>query len=69
MRRALFVLLAGVALVLGAMAQSSASNFSSTKTVPNMTPIVKEAACRGWGACPPGYTRACRAGHCWCRPC
>jgi hypothetical protein len=38
--------------------------------VQNSTPIVKPAACQGWGPyCPPGLVRACGPYRCWCRPC
>jgi conotoxin len=36
----------------------------------NATPIVRQAACRGWGPyCPPGTTRQCGPYRCWCARC
>jgi hypothetical protein len=36
----------------------------------NATPLVRDAACRGFGPyCPPGTTRRCGPYRCWCAPC
>jgi hypothetical protein len=37
----------------------------------NATPIVKQVACRGFGAhCGPGFVWTCGPyGRCWCRAC
>jgi hypothetical protein len=36
----------------------------------NATPLVREAACRGFGPfCPPGTTRRCGPYRCWCVRC
>jgi hypothetical protein len=36
----------------------------------NATPIVRQAACRGFGPyCPPGTTRRCGPFRCWCVRC
>jgi hypothetical protein len=36
----------------------------------NATPIVRQAACRGFGPyCPPGTTRRCGPYRCWCVRC
>jgi hypothetical protein len=69
--------LTAAALVLGSMvlsanAQSQALGAASLHAqIQNATPIVKQAACRGFGAhCPPGYLWTCGPyGRCWCRPC
>jgi hypothetical protein len=65
--------LAMAALVLGSMAvtaNAQTQGASSIHALTNATPIVKQAACRGYGPyCPPGYVRACGPYRCWCRPC
>ena len=66
--------LAAAALVLGATALSASAQQLSAglhAQIPNATPIVKQAACRGYGArCGPGFTWACGPyGRCFCRPC
>jgi hypothetical protein len=72
MRKSVFVLLAGLAIVLGTLAQANASTLpyiGHAKSNLNMTPI-ENAACRGWGRwCGPGHHRVCRHGSCWCAPC
>jgi hypothetical protein len=36
----------------------------------NATPLVRDAACRGFGPfCPPGSTRRCGPYRCWCVRC
>lgn len=56
-------------MVMGASAQTQAGA-ASIHALSNATPIVKQAACRGFGPyCPPGYVRACGPYRCWCRPC
>jgi hypothetical protein len=36
----------------------------------NATPLVRPAACRGWGPyCPPGTVHRCGPYRCWCAPC
>jgi hypothetical protein len=36
----------------------------------NATPIVQQAACRGFGPyCPPGWVRRCGPFRCWCARC
>lgn len=61
------------ALVLGSMAltaNAQTQGAASIHALVNATPIVKQAACRGYGPyCPPGYVRACGPYRCWCRPC
>jgi hypothetical protein len=38
--------------------------------IQNASPIVKDAACRGFGPfCPPGTTRRCGPYRCWCFRC
>jgi hypothetical protein len=38
--------------------------------VEKASPMIKEAACYGWGRhCPPGYGWGCAYGRCWCHPC
>lgn len=72
MRKTLLVLLAGAVLSLGSLAAANASTLpyiGHAKSNLKITPI-ENAACRGWGRwCGPGYTRICRRGRCWCRPC
>ncbi len=64
------------ALLLGMMAatanaQTQASGAAHIQAqARNATPIVTQAACRGWGSqCPPGYIWTCYRYRCWCRPC
>ena len=36
----------------------------------NATPLIRDAACRGFGPyCPPGTTRRCGPYRCWCVRC
>jgi hypothetical protein len=58
-------------MVVSANAQTqSASAAALHAQMQNATPIVKNAACRGWGAhCSPGWVWTCNWGRCWCRPC
>lgn len=74
--RKLTLTLTAAVLALGTMALTAnaqtlgpaAANFHAQ--IQNATPIVKQAACRGWGPyCPPGFVRACGPFRCWCRPC
>ena len=74
--RKLAMTLTAAAFVLGTMAISANAQTASGAAnlhaqIHNATPIVKQAACRGFGAhCPPGYTWTCGYyGRCWCRPC
>ncbi len=73
--RKLTLTLAAATLMLGSMAlQASAQTASGAASVhalaQNATPIVKQAACRGYGPyCGPGYVRACGPYRCFCRPC
>jgi hypothetical protein len=73
--RKLTLTLAAATLVLGSMAmQANAQTASGAASVhalaQNATPIVTQAACRGFGPyCPPGTTRVCGPYRCWCRPC
>ncbi len=67
--------LTAAALMLGAMALSATAQTQGAAGVhaltQNATPIVKQAACRGWGPrCPPGKVWVCGPyGRCWCRWC
>jgi hypothetical protein len=69
--------LTAATLILGSMAlsanaQSQALGAASLHAqIQNATPILKQAACRGFGShCPPGYVWTCGYyGRCWCRPC
>jgi len=69
--------LTAAALVLGSMALTAnaqtqqAGAGSLHALTQNATPIVKQAACQGWGPhCRPGFTWVCdRYGRCFCRPC
>ncbi len=56
-------------MVLSANAQQLGADLHAQ--VQNATPIVKNVACRGYGArCGPGFTWACGPyGRCFCRPC
>jgi hypothetical protein len=74
--RKLVLTVAAATFALGTMAftasaQSSLGADSIHGQIKNATPIVKDAACRGWGPrCGPGFTWACGPyGRCWCRPC
>lgn len=62
---------AAAAILLFACAGANAAGFNQSNMPKNYSPIVKEAACRGFGAhCPPGFTWTCtRYRGCWCRPC
>jgi hypothetical protein len=68
--------LAAAALALGAMVasasaqsqQAGAASFHAQ--IQNATPVVQQAACRGYGPyCGPGFVRTCGPYRCWCRPC
>jgi hypothetical protein len=66
--------LAATALVLGSMALTANAQQLGAglhAQVQNATPIVKQVACRGFGArCGPGFVWACGPyGRCFCRPC
>jgi hypothetical protein len=74
--RKLTITLSTAALVLGAMvlsasAQTQGAGAAGVQALKNATPIVTQAACRGFGPyCPPGMTRVCAPYRgCWCRPC
>ncbi len=74
--RKLTMTFAAAVLVLGTMAvaanaQTQSSGASGLRSqAQNATPIVKQAACRGWGArCGPGWVWACGPWGCHCRPC
>lgn len=72
--RKLTTTLAAAALMLGAMALQASAQTQGASSVHalarNATPIVTQAACRGYGPyCGPGFTRACGPLRCWCRPC
>ena len=65
--------LAATAFVLASVGLASAQTqgAGSLNTLRNATPLVKEAACHGWGPhCPPGRHWVCNGyGRCWCAPC
>jgi hypothetical protein len=68
--------LSAAAFILGSMAlsahaQTQNAGAASVQALKNATPIVTQAACRGFGPyCPPGTTRVCAPFRgCWCRPC
>jgi hypothetical protein len=68
--------LTAAALVLAASAVAAMAQTQSLGAarlhaqIQNATPIVKEAACRGFGPfCPPGTTRRCGPYRCWCVRC
>lgn len=75
--RKLTLILTAAALVLGTMALSASAQTQQPGAAKihalaqNATPIVTQAACRGFGPhCGPGFTWFCgRWGRCWCRPC
>jgi hypothetical protein len=73
--RKLALTVSATLLVLGSMALSASAQTQSTgaasvHALKNATPVVTQAACRGFGPyCGPGYTRVCGPYHCWCRPC
>jgi hypothetical protein len=71
--KALTLTLAAAALALGATALSANAQQlgAGHAQLQNATPIVKQAACRGFGAhCGPGFVWTCGPyGRCWCRPC
>jgi hypothetical protein len=57
-------------MAVAANAQTSAGASGLHSQVQNATPIVKQAACRGFGSrCGPGWTWACGPWGCRCRPC
>ncbi|MBN8982186.1 MAG: hypothetical protein J0I29_13060 [Rhizobiales bacterium] len=59
------------AVLLFACTGASAAGFNHAIASQNYSPVVKEAACRGFGPhCPPGFTWTCtRYRGCFCRPC
>jgi hypothetical protein len=59
------------ASAVAAMAQTQSLGAARLHAqIQNATPIVKEAACRGFGPfCPPGTTRRCGPYRCWCVRC
>ena len=71
----LAITLAAAALMVGSLALTanaaqSLGASSLHQAAQNATPIVKEAACHGWGRwCPPGRVRVCGPYRCWCRAC
>jgi uncharacterized lipoprotein len=71
--KTLTLTLAAAALALGATALSANAQQlgAGHAQLQNATPIVKQAACRGFGArCGPGFVWTCGPyGRCWCRPC
>jgi hypothetical protein len=74
--RKVTLILSAAALVFGSMvlsasAQTQGAGAASVHALKNATPIVTQAACRGFGArCGPGYVWTCGPyGRCWCRPC
>jgi hypothetical protein len=74
--RKLTLTLSAAALVFGSMAltanaQTQRAGAASVHALAqNATPIVTQAACRGFGPfCPPGWTRVCGPWGCRCRPC
>jgi len=74
--RKLTMTLTVAAFVLGSMALTVNAQTQQTGAAgvhglaQNATPIVKQAACRGWGRhCPPGRHWVCGPYHCWCRWC
>lgn len=74
--RKLTITLSAAALALGAMAMSASAQTQQFGAgvhaqIQNATPVVKDAACRGFGPhCRPGWVWTCgRYGRCWCRPC
>jgi hypothetical protein len=74
--RKVTLILSAAALVFGSMvlsasAQTQDAGAASVHALKNATPIVTQAACRGFGArCGPGYVWTCGPyGRCWCRPC
>jgi hypothetical protein len=58
-------------MALSASAQTHQLGASLHGQIQNATPIVTQAACRGFGPrCGPGFTWVCGPyGRCWCRPC
>jgi hypothetical protein len=59
-------------MALAANAQTQQAGAASVHALSqNATPIVTQAACRGFGPyCGPGTTRVCAPFRgCWCRPC
>jgi hypothetical protein len=74
--RKLTMTFAAAVFVLGTMAVAANAQTQSPgasglhSQIQNATPIVKQAACRGWGArCGPGWVWACGPYGCHCRPC
>jgi len=73
--RRLGITLSAAAFVLGTMvmtasAQTQSAGAGSLHALKNATPIVTQAACRGWGPyCGPGWVRRCGPWGCRCVPC
>jgi hypothetical protein len=66
--------MAAATLVLGSMVLSASAQTqagaASMHTLSNATPIVRQAACRGFGPyCGPGWVRRCGYWGCRCVPC
>jgi hypothetical protein len=63
--------LAAAALGATALSANAQQLGAGHAQLQNATPIVKQAACRGFGPrCGPGFTWTCGPyGRCWCRPC
>lgn len=59
------------AMAVGASAQTHQLGAGLHAQIQNATPIVTQAACRGFGPhCGPGFTWTCGPyGRCGCRPC
>jgi hypothetical protein len=57
-------------MAVGASAQTHLLGAGLHAQIQNATPIVTQAACRGFGPhCGPGFTWTCGPYRCWCRPC
>ena len=71
--RKLTTTLTAANLVLGTMAIAADAQTLSPGAgslygqLQNVTPVARQAACRGWGRhCPPGFGWHCYYGHCRC---
>ena len=70
MRKTTMILAAAAAMLIAGSLASQAQTSRGAAALKNFTPSVTLAACGGAGRfCPPGRTRVCRNGHCWCAPC
>ena len=60
-----------VASVIAASAQIQTRGAAGLHAqIQNATPLVRRAACWGWGPyCPPGTVRRCGPYRCWCARC